>query len=81
MEERVKEAEKQREGLSLASLFPKPRPIWTAQPFYGFFGDAFIENTALENSDHLAWSYIVLNFAMQRMLKQPILTDASTYLC
>ena len=42
MDERVREAEKQREGLSLASLFPKPRPMWTAQPFYGFFGDAFI---------------------------------------
>ena len=49
MEERVQEAERQREGLSLASLFPKPRPIWLAQPFVGFFGDAFIENTLLGN--------------------------------
>ena len=42
MEERVREAEQQREGLSLASIFAKPRPMWTAQAFYGFFGDAFI---------------------------------------
>lgn len=44
MEERTKEVEQQREGLSLASLFPKPRPMWMAQAFYGFYGDAFVGN-------------------------------------
>ena len=75
MEERIREAEQQREGLSLASLFAKPRPMWTAQAFYGYYGDAFIENTALENADMLAWAYTVLNYAMQGMIKQSILTD------
>ena len=75
MEERVKEVENQRKGLSLSSLFVKPRPIWTAQAFYGYFGDAFVENTTMENADNLAWSYNVLNHAMQKMIEQPILTD------
>jgi hypothetical protein len=44
MEERTKEVEQQREGLSLASLFAKPRPMWMAQAFYGFYGDAFVGN-------------------------------------
>lgn len=42
IEDRIKEAEKQREGLALASLFAKPRPVWSAQPFYCFFGDDFV---------------------------------------
>lgn len=73
MEERAREVEEQRKGLSLAELFAKPRPMWFAQAFYGYFGDAFIENTSLENSDNLAWSFTVINFAMQRMLKQPLI--------
>jgi hypothetical protein len=42
IEDRAKEVEQQREGLSLASLFAKPRPMWMAQAFYGFYGDAFV---------------------------------------
>lgn len=75
MDDRKKEIEEARKGLSLASLFPKPRPMWIAQAFYGLFGDAYVENTALENADNLAWSYTVLNFAMQRVLKQPLISD------
>lgn len=34
----------------------------------GIFGDAFIEGTILEGSSWLAWSYKVLNFALQRTI-------------
>jgi hypothetical protein len=68
-EDRKKEAEEQRKGLSLAPLFPKPRPMWLAPAFSAVFGDAFIERTTLEGSSNLAWSYEVVNFAMQQMLK------------
>ena len=78
MEERQKEVEEQRKGFSLASIFAKPRPMWFAQAFYGLFGDAFIENTVLENSDNLAWSFTVINFAMQRMLKQPLIAGSNS---
>ena len=67
-EERQKEAEEQRKGLSLAPLFPKPRPMWVAPSFAAVFGDAFIQNTSLEGSSLLAWSYEVVNFTFQRMV-------------
>eukprot|EP01038_Epipyxis_sp_PR26KG_P004031 gene4031-5768_t len=76
-EERKKEVEEQRKGLSLAPLFPKPRPMWVAPAFVAIFGDAFIEKTTLEGSSNLAWSYTVLNFALQKMLKQPLLLNES----
>ena len=73
MAERVKELEKAREGLSLASLFPKPRPVWAAVSFCSYFGDALIENTPMENNDSLAWAYLFLTFAMEKITMQPIL--------
>jgi hypothetical protein len=76
-EERIKEVEEQRKGLSLAPLFAKPRPMWAAPAFIGTFGDAFIENTAMEGSSTLSWSYTVLNYALQRMVKQSLLVDES----
>lgn len=77
-EERIREVEQQRKGLSLATLFAKPRPMWTAPAFVGVFGDAFIERTSFEASSNLAWSFTVLNFALQRMAKsQLLLSEAS----
>ena len=65
--------EQQRKGLSLAALFPKPRPMWVTPSLVAVFGDAFIEKTTLEGSSNLAWSYTVLNFTLQRMAKQELL--------
>eukprot|EP01033_Poteriospumella_lacustris_P010457 gene10460-7435_t len=74
-EDRKKEAEEQRKGLSLAPLFAKPRPLWMAPAFSAIFGDAFIERTTLEASSNLAWSYEVVNFAMQQMLRHTFVRD------
>ena len=38
MEDRKQKLKEQRKGLFLPSLSPKPRPMWMAQAFYGFFG-------------------------------------------
>lgn len=65
-EERAERAEEQRKGLSLAPLFPKPRPLWTAPTLVGAVGDPFIERTTYEGSSVLCWSFKVLNFAMRR---------------
>jgi hypothetical protein len=73
-DERKKEVEEQRKGLSLSSLFAKPRPMWVAPAFIAAFGDSFIERTSLENNSNLAWSYTVLNFALQRVIKSPLLS-------
>ena len=78
IEERVREVEEQRKGLCLADLFAKPRPMWFAQAFYGLFGDDFVENTVLENSGNLAWSFTVVNFAIQRMLKQSLIAESNS---
>jgi len=67
-EEREKELEKQRRQLSLAALFPKPRPIWLASTLIGAFGDAFIEGTLLEGSSLLSWSYTVLSYTFRQAL-------------
>jgi hypothetical protein len=75
-DERKKEVEEQRKGLSLASLFPKPRPMWVAPAFIAAFGDMFIERTSLEGNSNLAWSYTVLNFALQRMIKNPVISSS-----
>jgi len=75
-EERMKEAEEQRKGLSLAPLFAKPRPLWIAPAFIAALGDAFIEKSVLEASSCLAWSYAVLSFVIQRMIKMPMFTRA-----
>ena len=72
-EERKRETDKQREGLSLATLFPKPRPMWVAPSFVGFFGDAFVENSTLEGSSNLPWSFIVINHALQRLMEQQLI--------
>jgi hypothetical protein len=70
-EERIKKIDAQRAGLSLASLFSKPRPIWSTPALIGTFGDAFIEGTGLDGSSCLAWSFTVLNHAFQKTLRRP----------
>jgi hypothetical protein len=72
MEERKVEVEKQRKGLCLAELFSKPRPMWSTPVLVGVFGDAFIENSVLENGSTLAWSYTVFNLCMKRMMHNPV---------
>lgn len=47
--------------------------MWATPSLVGLFGDAFVEKTVLEASSNLAWSYTVLNHALQKMIKQPIL--------
>jgi hypothetical protein len=74
-EERKAEADKQREGLSLATLFSKPRPLWMAPAFVGLFGDAFVEKSTLEGSSNLPWSFTVINLALQNLSKQKLLTS------
>ena len=73
-DDRKAEVEEQRKGLSLASLFPKPRPMWITPSVWGLFGDSFLERTTLEGSSSLAWSYTVLNHALQRMMRQQLIT-------
>ena len=58
-----------RGGLTLSALFPKPRPIWSTPVFVALFGDAFIEGSTLEGSSLMPWSFAILNFSIQRMLK------------
>ena len=77
-EERQREINEQRKGLSLAAVFAKPRPIWDACALVGVFGDAFIENTGFEGSSCLAWSYTVLNLALQRCINQPLVSEGKT---
>lgn len=72
-EDRKLEVSEQRRGLSLAPLFPKPRPMWAAPTFVAAFGDAFIENTSLEANAGLSWSYAVLNYAMQKVIDLPLI--------
>lgn len=72
-EERKAETDKQREGLSLSSLFSKPRPMWMAPAFVGFFGDAFVEKSSLEGSSNLPWTFTVVNLALQNLSKQKLL--------
>ena len=55
-EQRREEAEEQRKGLSLAALFPKPRPIWLTPALVATIGDAFIEKTGFEGNSVLAHS-------------------------
>ena len=57
--EREQEVDEQRQGLSLAPLFAKPRPLWAAPALVGTFGDPFIEGTIFEGSSCLAWSFQV----------------------
>lgn len=72
-----KQVFEQRKGLSLASLFPKPRPMWLTPSFVGMFGDAFIESTTLEGSSNLAWTYTVFNFVLQRLGDSSVIMDDS----
>ena len=57
--ERQKEVKEQRKGLTLAALFPKPRPIWLTPALIATIGDDFIEKTGFEGNSCLAWSYTV----------------------
>jgi uncharacterized membrane protein YgcG len=77
-EQQQAQVDEQRRGLSLAPLFAKPRPIWSAPALQGTFGDAYIEHTGFEGQGALAWSYAVLNFALQRTLQQPLLSVGLT---
>jgi hypothetical protein len=78
LNDRRDEVKKQREGLSLAPLFAKPRPLWAAKAFCGYFGDSMIENTSLEGADSLAWSFLFLNFTVDKMIQQPILQNEAS---
>lgn len=54
--------------------------MWMAPTFSAFFGDAFIEKSTLEASSNLAWSYEVLNYAIQQMQKHKLLqSDAFSF--
>jgi hypothetical protein len=37
-----RQVDEQRKGLSLAPLYPKPRPMWEAPACIALFGDAYI---------------------------------------
>ena len=81
-EERRKEIDEQRKGLSLASLFAKPRPIWADPVFVATFGDAFVENTAMEGNSSMARSFAVLNLVLKRTLEQTnLLSEACGFAC
>jgi hypothetical protein len=67
-EKREQEIDQQRQGLVLADLFPKPRPVWLAPTLTALFGDPFIEGTNFEGQTALPWSFAVFNLAMQKML-------------
>ena len=69
-EARKDEVKEQRKGLTLAHLFPKPRPVWATPAMIGTFGDAFIEHTGFENSSCLAHSYNVLNYTLYNTLRE-----------
>jgi hypothetical protein len=73
-EERKAEADKQREGHSLATLFLKPRHMWMEPAFVGLIGDAFVEKSTLQRSSNLPWSFTVINLALQNLSKQKLLT-------
>ncbi len=75
-EERAAELAAQQKNLSLVSLFPNPRPMWMAPAFIATFGDAFIDNTAFEGASNLAWSFMVLNHALQRTVQQSTILSA-----
>jgi hypothetical protein len=77
-EEHIKKVDKQRAGLSLAPLFSKPRPIWATPALVGTFGDAYIEATGLDGASCLAWSFSVLNHALQRTLRRAQTRDILT---
>jgi hypothetical protein len=72
-EERAAELAEQQKNLSLAALFPKPRPMWQAAAFVATFGDAFIENTAIEGASNLAWAFTVLNYVLQKIMSQSVI--------
>jgi len=69
-EEREATAKEQARGLSLAKLFAKPRPVWTASTLFGAVGDAFIERTIYEGSSILAWSYKLIHFCLRRAVEE-----------
>ena len=58
-EARRKEVKEQRKGLSLATLFAKPRPAWQTPALIATIGDSFIEKTGFEGNSCLAWCYTV----------------------
>lgn len=69
-EERKREIDEMRKGLSLASLFAKPRPVWADPVFVATFGDAFIERTAMEGNSSFPRSFTVLSFVLQKSLQR-----------
>ena len=73
-EERKKEIDEQRKGLSLAPLFKKPRPMWADPVFVATLGDAFVECTAMEGNSSLARSFVVLNHILVRAMTGPLIS-------
>lgn len=76
-DERKKEVELLRKGLSLEPLFGKPRAMWEDPVFVAVFGDAFIEKTALEGGSSLARSFAVLNHVLKRTVSSSGLSPRS----
>lgn len=66
-QEREREIDAQRRGLSLAAIFPKPRPVWAASALVGLFGDPFVEGTVFEGASCLAWSFQLIQLVFKRM--------------
>eukprot|EP00808_Paulinella_micropora_P006835 g75373.t1 len=66
-EQQQQQEEHQHKGLSLKALFNKPRPVWLAPTMVALFGDAYIEGTMFEGASCLAWSFAVLNHALQQL--------------
>ena len=65
----------QRKGLSLATLFAKPRPAWQTPALIATIGDSFIEKTGFEGNSCLAWCYTVwsrLDHCLPSLFSQPL---------
>ena len=70
-EKRKQKLRAQRCQLSLARLFPHPRPVWTSPAVLGVFGDAFLgSRPSFGVPDVQAWTFIVFNHAFQRAVRE-----------
>eukprot|EP00808_Paulinella_micropora_P023950 g6088.t1 len=65
-EKRREEVKQQRAQLSLAALFPKPRPIWGAPALLGLFADPFIKGTSFDGASSLPWCFKVFLYAFEQ---------------
>jgi hypothetical protein len=78
IEELEVESKELKKGLSLASVYTNPVPIWNTSAFAGFFGDCYMKVAAAGRvSETFPIDYVVLNSAINKMVKQKILINAS----